>query len=135
MQGLNLLLLLLLLLLFIIRFSAAFCKMNQFWTYSIEVCCRAFTRNSSSDKGSPKEERKPADHEGAHYDAQCTSCLVLGPPAGTLLSHSGACNKSTHQSDICIFMNVTEKSPLKSSTFCTREREREESPQQSNPAF
>jgi hypothetical protein len=68
------------------------CGCGTVWT----VCWHAFTRNSC-EKVSPEEEGKPADHEGAHYDAQCASRLVLRSPACALLPHRGSCNKHIFQ--------------------------------------
>jgi hypothetical protein len=48
---------------------------------------------SSCDAVLPEEERQPADHEGAHYNAERAGSLVLCPPAGALLPHRRACNQ------------------------------------------
>jgi len=49
--------------------------------------------NSSCGTVLPEEERQPADHEGAHYDAEGACSLVFRPPAGSLLPHRRACNQ------------------------------------------
>lgn len=41
----------------------------------------------------PEEKGQPAEHEGAHYDAEGAGRFVLGPPALVLLPYGRAWNK------------------------------------------
>jgi hypothetical protein len=100
------------------------CPFRHAWPCTVSVPWqrkRAVTAIRRGERHLPEEEGKPTDHESSHYDAQGAGCLVLSPPARTLLPYSGACNTrtQTHLSltRACSLMPKDRPPPLKSTTF------------------